>query len=257
MRSKKGQWSFIVKWIIIIISTVIIIAFLFYSAIPGIVKVMEKLGLIEAAKEPHQLKKVEPKTDEGRAAKEAFQSIISGISFCRAKQGSKCACSLNVPMFNEDYVIAFWSSPSGDGFVTYVYKGKAGSEKHPTTAVLDSYEFKGIKLCTAEDILMEEKIDDLGAVLETRFNLYRENNELKFYHFPASIWHRDEFFVLGTKEDYENEATRYINFRLYKVDDSHVCFFISRQGNSYRWNSGYSKRNINKMREKISKVSLC
>ena len=101
MHKKSQGWETFIKWGLIIFGTFIIIAFLFYNSIPGVVTIMENFGIIDkesikAQQEPPKIENVVPKTPEEKAAAQAFEAMVKSIEDCKAKSRNNCTCNLDV-----------------------------------------------------------------------------------------------------------------------------------------------------------------
>ena len=289
MHKKSQGWETFIKWGLIIFGTFIIIAFLFYNSIPGVVTIMENFGIIDkesikAQQEPPKIENVVPKTPEEKAAVQAFEAMAKSIEDCKAKSSDNCTCNLDVPLFSHisnieevdvydknnkktgtqqievftPFIIQFWSSSDKRYFLSYVFKGySAYCEEKIQSSVLANHKFEGIELCTSRDLLDEDW--DQGFVAEDKFNVGRERYpdwNLYFYNLAGCTFEH-KYPLLGTKSQFEDERTNSTQFKLYKLDKNHVCFIIGRDGNDYGFGSGYSDSSLNRYRQKIESLSSC
>lgn len=258
--NKKGDeadmFGFAVKIGIILILGAMMIILYFGHMFPRLWAVTDNFGFTSIGQpaEPGSIKEVTPETQEGKDAKAAFDSIVSNIGQCRSKTGKTgCTCDLVVPMFDQAYVISFRSSTDNSRFFAYVFKGSAGSDALPKTAVLGSKEFNGLNLCTSKDILKSS--GELGFLQEGSFNLYRDSSVLKFFHFPSSTFGTDTLQVIGKETQISGKENTL--FRLYRYDDSHICLFVGRDGDSYGFGAGLRQGNIDKVTKQVNALADC
>ncbi|HLC99069.1 MAG TPA: hypothetical protein VJC00_03620 [Candidatus Nanoarchaeia archaeon] len=267
MHKKSQGWETFIKWGLIIFGTFIIIAFLFYNSIPGVVTIMEKFGLIDKEKiierqGPPKLENVIPKTPEEKAAVQAFEAMAKSIEDCKAKSSNNCTCDLNVPMFSnvekaeQRFTMQFFSSSDKKSFISYVFQDSLPfCTALPDKSVFANHKFENIELCTSRDFLDEGW--DVGFVAEGIFNIARDSGwKLYLYEIPHCTFPK-QYPVLGTKAYFDAEETANTKFKLYKLDKNHVCFIIGRDGNDYGFGSGYGDGSLNKYRQKIDSLSSC
>ncbi len=204
-------------------------------------------------------------SEEAITLKGSFQSMVTSIESCAQGSSKKCVCDLHIPEFNSKYVMAFRASSSGKGFTAYAFEGRAEKLNYPNKMIISSHYFKNLRFCTSEDLLGYDvgELEKAGFVEEEMSNLYRGNGKLAFHHLPAGMLRSDGFYVLGSSRNPEKEPQDKERFSLYKVDDEHVCFFIGRQGNEYRWagHTFYLESSRNRLRKRIyeleQKVGKC
>ncbi|MCX6706536.1 MAG: hypothetical protein NT001_00115 [Candidatus Woesearchaeota archaeon] len=261
LNNKKGIWNILLEWSIIIFGLIAILGFLFYTSLPGVITIMQKMGLIEETKIPKSsdLNVVTPKTEQEKEAVAALESIKKSFLECKQMTKEKCTCNIERPTFSPDYTINF---ENGNGkIIAYIFNSSEPSNsigREVPGQTLSIFEVSGLQLCTSRDLRNKKEADQEEYVSEDMFQLkwsglsnspFKRSFEIRY---PKDY---KGFNVLGTKEQFDAGDKE---FKLYRADSSHVCFIIARDGDDTgSWLSGLYSWQITDYREKIGAISSC